>query len=128
MSANIDDKVTDLAKTALAKPDSWVTVVVLMLWCWWMSYQLQVLTQKLLAEKMAALEKKLSADEAAQKAAVAQIQADVDRTAAEAAAAAQVLRLVEQRIDGDLLEAEAAKLRVSKLKKWEELDALAQGR
>lgn len=127
MTSPLDDKVTDLAQTALEKKDSWVTVVVLALWCWWMSYQLTVMTKKLQEEKLAASKAQLDALEEAHRLKVTGLQKLVDEAAEKAQVAEQAFQLVERNIDAKLAEAEAAKARVAKLKNWEDLDNLAKG-
>lgn len=128
MANALDDKVTELAAAAVKKPDSWTTVIVLALWCWWISYQLTVATKKLQEEKLAASKAALDAMDAANVAKVKALQLDIDAAATEAAQAVHQYQMVIQRIDGKLADAENAKQRVTKLKNWEDLDALAQGR
>lgn len=127
MPAEIDAKVTELAKAALAKPDSWVTVIVLALWSWWLSYQLAALTKKLRAQAQEALEKRLAAEEEARRVSVAQLQGFVEVAAAKAEAARKEYVAVDASITDTLVAADVVKSRISKLKNWKDLDALAQG-
>lgn len=128
MASPLDDKVTELAAGAVKNPDSWVTVIVLALWAWWMSYQLTVMTKKLQEEKLAASKAQLDALEEANRLKVTGLQKLVDEAAEKALVAEQAFQLVARNIDAKLAEAEASKARVAKLRSWEELDALAQGK
>ena len=128
MSYEINDQVTDLAKKALDRGNGWVTLVVLALWGFWLAWKLSANTKALEQERLAASKAKLDALEAANAAKVAGVQAVIEKTTQELEHAEHAYALVERNVAAKLAEAEEAKARVAKLTKWEELDALAQGR
>lgn len=127
MSDDVNKQVTDLAKRTLEKGDGWVTLVVLALWGFWLAWKLAATTRALEAERLAASKARWDAVEKANEKALGEL-GDIERAREEIDQAEHAFALVARNIDAKLAEAEEAKARVAKLKNWEELDALAQGR
>jgi len=123
----IDNKVTELAKDALKKNEGWLAVVMLLLWGWWLSWQLARVTGELQKLKLEASQKHLDALELEQRTLVAGIQANIEAASAATQVAAKELREVAQRVAGERAAASVVKERIARMTTWEELDALAQG-
>lgn len=123
----IDNKVTELAKDALKKNEGWLAVVMLLLWGWWLSWQLARVTGELQKLKLEASQKHLDALELEQRTLVAGIQANIEAASARTQVAAKELREVAQRVADERVAAGVVKERIARMTTWEELDALAQG-
>jgi len=123
----IDNKVTELAKDALKKNEGWLAVVMLLLWGWWLSWQLARVTGELQKLKLEASQKHLDALELEQRTLVAGIQANIEAASAATQVAAKELREVAQRVADERAAASVVKERIARMTTWEELDALAQG-
>lgn len=123
----IDTKVTALAQDALKKNEGWLAVVMLLLWSWWLSWQLARATGELQKLKLEASQKHLDALELEQRTLVAGIQANIEAASARTQVAAKELLDVAQRVADERAAASVVKARIARMTTWEELDALAQG-
>lgn len=124
---DIDEKVTAVAKKALASGDGWLTTIVLLIWGMWLSYELAKLSKQAQEQQLAAAMARLDAMQAEYHARVAGIDEKIAEARVQVNVANQNYIQTERRIVDELAAAVEVKNRIARMKTWEELDALSKG-
>ena len=126
--AAVNDKITDLAKSALEKDGGWIASIIILLWGWWMSYKLTSMTAQLRKDHLDAMNARLDAMQAEQ---AARLKGN-DEAIALAAARVKDAHVAYVEADNTLRSRLAAiaeaRTRLEKLSTMKELDDLAKGK
>jgi len=130
VTADVNDKITELAKQALAQSQGagWIATAVMLLWNWYLAWRLEQETAKLQGYLLDASKARIDALHAEQVAAIKKIQDEIDKSHDNVIKTESDYQSTKQLVVLKLGEVAQAKARLDSLNHWEDLDALAQGK